>query len=298
MALGLSSLPFLGAPLAQPGRGARERGCVTNVSIEDYLSGAVVYRKGLTFDKVQFLVAGKAKEAPPEKAMGKGIGCKGKAKASGKGLFGQDSGATIPLWFGDAHGKVICVLATPAQAAEHGEDLAPGVLKILTRVDVHDRFPKTLKWGAETALVMESQAQETVQVFPYEKYTVYEQHYASLSFVESDECSVGMVVSLAVRVVDLEEAWVRDRAEPHAKVMLVDADRAHIGPIHLWDFLPSDLQVDGIYMFRGLKVGVRRVYNETAQQWQRSPSGGKVLECSAFTAVETVEHESVRCFFH
>ena len=145
---------------------------------------------------------------------------------------------------------------------------------------------------------MEWQAQETVQVFPYEKYTVYEQHYASLSFVESDECSVGMVVSLAVRVVDLEEGWVRGGAEPYAKVVLVDADRATIGPIHLWDFLPSDLQVDGIYMFRGLKVGVRRVYNDTAQQWQRSPSGGKVLECSAFTAVETVEHESVRCFFH
>ena len=80
---------------------------------------------------------------------------------------------------------------------------------------------------------MESQAQATVEVFPYEKYTVYAQHYASLSFVESDECSVGMVVSLAVRVVDLEEGWVRGSTESYAKVVLVDADRATIGPIHL-----------------------------------------------------------------
>ena len=299
MALGLSSLPFLGAPLAQPGRGARERGCVTNVSIEDYLSGAVVYRKGLTFDKVQFLVAGKAKEAPPEKAMGKGKGCKGKAKASGKGLFGQDSGATIPLWFGDAHGKVVCVLATPAQEAEHRDHLAPGVLKNLTRVDVHDRLQNTLKWGAETALVMESQAQATVEVFPYEKYTVYSQHYASWAFVQSDECLVGTVVSLAVRVVDIEDGYTRVSTEAYAKVTLVDADRATIGPIHLWEYLPSDLQIDGLYMFRGLRVSLRRVFNETTQQWQRVPhsSGEKVLECGVFTAVEPVEHESVTQYF-
>ena len=143
---------------------------------------------------------------------------------------------------------------------------------------------------------MESQAQATVEVFPYEKYTVYAQHYASLSFVESDECSVGMVVSLAVRVVDLEEGWVRGSTESYAKVLLVDADRATIGPIHLWDFLLSDLQIDRLYMFRGLKVGLRRVYNETTQQWQRSPAD-KVLECSVFTAVEPVEHESVTPYF-
>ena len=108
-----------------------------------------------------------------------------------------------------------------------------------------------------------------------------------------------MVVSLAVRVVDLEEGWVRGGTEPYAKVVLVDADRATIGPIHLWDFLPSDLQIDGLYMFRGLRVSLRRVFNETTQQWHRVPhnSGDKVLERGVFTAVEPVEHESVTQYF-
>ena len=72
-------------------------------------------------------------------------------------------------------------------------------------------------------------------------------------------------------------------------------DQAAIGPLHMWDYLPGELEVDGIYMFRGLRVGLRRVYNASAGQWQHSQRGGKTLECIAFTAIETVQDASVRC---
>ena len=53
----------------------------------------------------------------------------------------------------------------------------------------------------------------------------------------------------------------------------------------------------GIYMFRGLRVALRRVYNENSGQWQRSQGAGKTLERNAFTAIEAVQHDSVRCYF-
>ena len=133
---------------------------------------------------------------------------------------------------------MICLVATPAQAAAHEQQLPRGVALKLSHVDVHERYPKTLKWDAETLLQVDYEAQPTLRVFPYEKYTVYVQHYASLSFVESEECVVGTLVSLPVMAVDIEEAWSK-AGVAYARVMLVDADRATIGPLHLLDIFPT-----------------------------------------------------------
>ena len=83
-----------------------------------------------------FLGAGKAKDPQQDKGKGKS---KGKGKGGGKGMGGQDSGGMLPLWFGDAAGDVICLVATPAQAAAHEPQLVPGVALKLTHVDVHER---------------------------------------------------------------------------------------------------------------------------------------------------------------
>ena len=107
---------------------------------------------------------------------------------------------------------------------------------------------------------------------------------------------MGTLVSLPVMVVDSEEAWNK-AGDAYARVMVVDADRATIGPLNLWDFLASEFEINGVYMFRGLRVAPRRVYNEQTGQWQRTPSAGKVLECNIFTAIEAVEHDTVRCYF-
>ena len=107
---------------------------------------------------------------------------------------------------------------------------------------------------------------------------------------------MGTLVSLPVMVVDILESWIRGGVQSYARVVLVDADHATIGPLHMWEFLPSELEIDGIYMFRGLRVALRRVYNAISGQWQRPQSAGKTLECYAFAAIGAVQHDSVRCY--
>ena len=137
----------------------------------------------------------------------------------------------------------------------------------------------------------------TLQVFPYERYTVYAQHYASKSFVESDECTVGTIVSLPViMVVDVEEQWNR-AGSAYARVMAVDADHATMGPLHLWEFPPTDSEVNAVYMFRGLNVALGRVYNDAQGTWSRSPTAPKVVECNVLMAIERVDRDAARSYF-
>ena len=107
---------------------------------------------------------------------------------------------------------------------------------------------------------------------------------------------VGTIVSLPVMVVDVVEAWSH-AGQCYPRVTAVDADHATLGVLNMWDFPLSDFDISGVYMFRGLKVGLRRVYNEEQGKWERSASGGKVLECSVLTAIERVVHDAVQCYF-
>ena len=273
----------------QRGRIVTGSGC----TIADVENCRVLARRGLTFQCLLYLGAGKLKQSFSDKGKGK---FKGKGKSGGKGGNVQDVGAVVPLWFGDAEGDVICLVAGAAQLQSHAEQLASGRALTLASVDVHERFSKTLKWVSTTSLSVDVMAPDGLRSFPYEKFTEYAQHYASKSFIDSDMCPVNTIVSLPVMVVDIEDGWSKT-GEQYAKVTAVDGDRATIGPLYLWDFPPSDFEIDGVYMFRGLKVSWGRLMNDQTGLWTRNPNAGKVLECNPLTAIEAVSNETVRSYF-
>ena len=60
---------------------------------------------------------------------------------------------------------------------------------------------------------MDVEAQHALRAFPYDKFIDYCQHYASKSFIDSDMCPVGSIVSLPVMVVDIEDGWNKNGAK-------------------------------------------------------------------------------------
>ena len=84
-------------------------------------------------------------------------------------------------------------------------------------------------------------------------------------------CNAGDFVALALYVVSTEEKSTANSGEPYLEVHGVDMERAHSGPIRLWQHDQTDMEQGKVYIIRGLRVAVETYWSNDL--WKYAPTG-------------------------
>jgi len=243
------------------------------LSIVEYKDNNSVLPERVTFGRVRLLALGKPGQVAGAKGKGKrkpkGDG-KGKVASAGKGKELQDAQS---VYFGDDDGNVVCTMMYGAEVKGAPSKESIGSLVDVSELRVRPGQRDMLIWTPETRVSIHLEPMHTSarKTYPYENHAGTHD-FVSWSSVK--DVNLGDHVSVALKVLTVEEKYTWERAEPYLEVTGRDHEY-HDWLLRLWSCEDGDVRAGCTYMFRGLKVTAERVWDEGKWQYVPGPSDGE-----------------------
>ena len=258
------------------------------LSIVEFKNNNSVLPERVTFKRVRLLALGTPGKVAGAKGKGKskpkGVG-KGKVASAGKGKELQDAQS---VYFGDDDGNVVCTMVYGVEVNNAPSKDSLGSLVDVTELRVRPGQRDMLIWTPETKVTIQLEPMHTSvgKTYPYETHAGTPD-FASWSLVNDvANVNLGDHVSVALKVLTVEEKYTWERAEPYLELTGRDYEY-NDWVLRLWSCVEGDVLANRTYMFRGLKVTAERVWDDTKWQYVPGPSDGeRKVEFGSRSAIE------------
>ena len=243
------------------------------LSIVEFKDNISVLPERVTFKQVRLLALGKPAQVAGAKGKGKrkpkGDG-KGKAASAGKGKELQDAQS---VYFGDDDGNVVCTMVYGVEVKGAPSKDSLGSLVDVTELRVRPGQRDMLIWTPETRVSIHLEPLHTSarKTYPYEAHAGTHD-FVSWSSVK--DVNLGDHVSVALKVLSVEEKYTWEKMEPYLELTGRDYEY-NDWVLRLWSCVEGDVLANRTYMFRGLKVTAERVWDEMKWQYVTGPSDGE-----------------------
>ena len=149
-----------------------------------------------------------------------------------------------------------------------------GSLVDVTELRVRPGQRDVLIWTPETRVKIHLEPLHTSadKTYPYEAH-VGTHDFVSWSSVK--DVNLGDHVSVALKVLTVEEKYTWDKGEPYLELSGRDYEGFVDWRLRLWSCQEGEVLAGRTYMFRGLKVTAERVWDEGKWQYVAGPSDGE-----------------------
>ena len=259
------------------------------LSILEFKDNSSVLPERVTLQRVRLLALGKPSQVAGAKGKGKrkpkGDG-KGKPVSAGKGKELQDAQS---VYFGDDGGNVVCTMvygdAVKGVPSRDSLGSLVDVIELRARGGQRD----VLFWTPDTHVKMHIEPLHTSarKTYPYDA------HAGTHDFVtwsSVKDVNLGDHVSVALKVLQVEEKYTWDRGEPYLEMTGRDYEGFVDWRLRLWSCEEGDVLAGHTYMFRGLKVTAERVWDDQKYQYVPGPiDGERKVEFGSRSAYEEAD---------
>ena len=214
-----------------------------------------------------------------------------------KGTAKGTNDACVPVYFWQ-DGYVVCTMAYGQGPVSY----VPGEENLGLLMNVINLTPRAgqiglLFWTEETRISVCAEQEPTDGPYLSSYDTTLCKDFCSLSWAQNN-CQVGEHVSLVVQVLLAEQKYTNTTGDSYLEVSGSDIENGVVTSLRLWRYAEGDLSEDKTYIIRGLKVVIKKQWDDEQCNYILRRDGTKTLDCTSRTTVEDVSHiESITAFF-